>query len=194
MSFHLKPIDQQVICITGADSPQGEAIVREALSQGARVFMTGTDEPKLQALQDEMRRRDLPTAYALANKDVAQLQLACDHCLSTYGTIDTWINCEDHYWSALNGSRVAVGLLKGSGGSIINMGKKVKNYTEGLRRHLLREKAPIRVSLVIPSFKTQLVARSVLKCAVRSQREVIVRRSNVLAAFRRLFKSESLLN
>lgn len=144
MSIKLKPIDQQVIFITGATSEIGLATVRMAIFQGAKVFMVGQNEEELQNIQDDMRLKNLPTAYAIADvADIDQLQIAADHCLETFGTIDSWINnaevstyarlletneaeakrlFDTNFWGVVNGCKVAASILSKSGGSILNLG------------------------------------------------------------------------
>jgi short-subunit dehydrogenase len=190
MSVFLKPLNQQVIFITGATSGIGLATVYLAVGQGAKVFMLSRNEDELQELQDEMRLKGYETAYAVA--DVAeydQLLLAADKCLMTFGRIDTWINnagitiysklletsdeeakrlFDTNFWGVVNGCKVAIPLLKSSGGALINLGSvlsevalpiqgiysaskhAVKAYTDSLRRELMAENAPISVSLVMP--------------------------------------------
>lgn len=144
MSVTLKPVHQQVIFITGATHGVGLAVVHMALNQGAKVFMVSHNENELQHIQDEMRLKNLPTAYSVADvAEMDQLQIAADHCIATFGTIDTWINAanmslyariletnelearrlvDTNFWGAVNGSKVAALMLKNSGGALINLG------------------------------------------------------------------------
>lgn len=144
MSVKLKPMYQQVVFITGATSGVGLATVRLALNQGAKVYMVANNEDELQNIQDEMRSKNLPTAYAVAEvSEIDQLQIAADHCLETFGTIDTWINnagvsiyarlldtddeaakslFDTNFWGVVNGCKVASSILRKSGGTIINLG------------------------------------------------------------------------
>ncbi|MBA2406070.1 MAG: SDR family NAD(P)-dependent oxidoreductase, partial [Bdellovibrionales bacterium] len=96
MSVKQKPLNQQVIFIAGATSAIGLATVMMAVAQGAKVFMVARHENELQKIQDEMRIKNYATAYALADLgEVDQVQYAADVCLSTFGTIDTWINNDE---------------------------------------------------------------------------------------------------
>jgi short-subunit dehydrogenase len=144
MSVTLKPIDQQVIFITGASRGVGLALVHLALNRGAKVFMVGPNENELQHIQDEMRFKNLPSAYAVADMaEIDQLQIAADQCSATFGTIDTWVNAasislysriietdqeearrlfDTNFWGTVNGSIVAAMALKNSGGALINLG------------------------------------------------------------------------
>lgn len=144
MSVFLKPLNQQVIFITGATSGIGLTVAYQAVQQGAKVFMLARNEDELQKLQDQMRLKGHQTAYAVA--DVAeydQLLIAADKCLMTFGRIDTWINnagitiysklletteaeakrlFDTNFWGVVNGCKVAVPLLKSNGGALINLG------------------------------------------------------------------------
>lgn len=151
----LKPIHQQVIFITGATSGIGLATVREAVAEGAKVFMIARNEEELQRIQDEMRTYQFETAYAAA--DVAefdQLQAAADKCLATFGRIDTWINnagitifgkfldtteeearrlFDTNFWGVVNGCKVAIPLMREHRGSIINVGSILARTADPLQ-------------------------------------------------------------
>jgi len=138
-----KPLYQQVFFITQATSRIGLATVRLAIDQGAKVFMVDRNEDELQIIQDEMRLKNFPTAYAVADvAEIDQVQIAADHCLVTFGRIDTWVNTSEsklygrlletdetdakrlfdtNFWGVVNGCKVAVPLLTKNGGTIINV-------------------------------------------------------------------------
>lgn len=140
----LKPLHQQVIVITGATSGIGLSTVRMATEKGAKVFMLARNEEELQRLQDEMRQKGFSTAYGVV--DVAefdQVQDAAEHCLTTFGRIDTWINnagvfiyskllettdeearrlFDTNFWGVVNGCKVAVPFMRSEGGVLINVG------------------------------------------------------------------------
>lgn len=246
MGKKLKPLHQQVLFITGATSGIGLATVHRAVEQGAKVFMTARNEEELQRIQDDMRHKGYDTAYAVI--DVAeqeQLQSAVDHCVTTFGGIDTFVNnagisiygrlmettmdeakrlFDTNFWGVVNGCKVAVPVMKEKGGVIINIGSvlsnvalpiqglysaskhAVKGYTDALRRELLAEKAPIQVTLIMPSaidtpypeharshigepmhtppvYSTDVVAKAILKCAVKPVRELGVGSSSFIFPF-----------
>lgn len=144
MSLKLKPLHKQVLFITGATSGIGLATVRLAVNEGAKVFMVARNEEDLQHIQDEMRKKGYETAYAIADvSDEEQVRSAADHCIETFGRIDTFINnagisiyakaietddeearrlFDTNFWGVVNGCKVAVPYMKEKGGVIINVG------------------------------------------------------------------------
>lgn len=154
--------------------------------------------------------------------------------VSIYGPIRE-TTLEDHrrlfdtnYWGVVNGSILAVEHLRArpGGGTIINVGAAlsdapfpvqglyaaskhaVKGFTNSLRIEMMRERAPVNVSLVKPAavdtpwpkharnltgealrnpqpvYAAHVVAEAILHCAVRSTREITVGGSaTALAAF-----------
>jgi short-subunit dehydrogenase len=133
---------------------------------------------------------------------------------------------ETNYWGVVNGSLVAVEHLRGKpgGGAIVNVGSilgdapipvqgvysaskhAMKGFTNALRMELLREKAPVTVSLVKPAavdtpyprhalnltgqavqnpqpvYATHVVADTILYCASHGIREITVGGGGRLAA------------
>ena len=166
MSIKLKPINQQVLFITGATSEIGAATVRMALSTGAKVYMVAENEEQLQKIQDEMQLKNLPTAYAVADlTEIDQLQVAADQCLATFGTIDTWINSpgvslysrlletdetdakrlfDSNFWAVVNGSKVAASILRVSGGTIINIGSVLAKANRPIQGIYLASKHAVK--------------------------------------------------
>lgn len=142
MRFSPKPLHEQVIFITGATSRVGLALVQQAIRSGASVFMVDGNEDALQLLQDDLRNKELKSAYAVADiRERDQLQFAVDQCMNTFGRIDTFINnsytsikehvmnlnieearkiFEINFWSMVNGCSIAVPVMKKKGGVLIN--------------------------------------------------------------------------
>lgn len=140
--WHLKPIHEQVIVITGASSGIGLATARMAAARGAKVIAAARSESALQDLAKEVGDdRLIPvTADVATEEDVRRIaQTAIDR----HGGFDTWVNnagvliygkelevtIEDmrrlfdtNFWGTVHGSRVAAEHLRERGGAIINMG------------------------------------------------------------------------
>lgn len=120
---------------------------------------------------------------------------------------------DTNFWGVVNGCKVAVPVMREHGGVIINIGSvlsnvalpiqglysaskhAVKGYTDAIRRELLAEKAPIQITLIMPSaidtpypeharshigepvhtppvYSADVVAKAILKCAVKPIREL----------------------
>lgn len=148
MSVSLKPLDRQVIVITGGSSGIGLATARMAVERGAKVVLSSRNED---ALREETNRLNAGrgngtnqvASYFVA--DVAgkgQVDALAKHAVDTFGRIDTWVNdaaaalygellevpIEDHrrlfdvnYWGTVHGSMAAIGAMT-EGGALINMG------------------------------------------------------------------------
>lgn len=151
MRLKLKPLHEQVIFITGATSGIGLATLHRAVEQGAKVFFTARNEEELQRLQDKMRGEGYETAYAVIDvAEIDQLQSAVDHCVSTFGRIDTFVNnagislysklidttmdeakrlFDTNFWGVVNGCKVAIPAMKDKGGTIINIGSVLSNVS-----------------------------------------------------------------
>lgn len=170
----LKPLNQQVLFVTGVSSTLSLATLRTAVAAGTKVFMVSKNERELEKLQAEMKGQGHTTAYAVADiSEIDQLEVAADQCLTTFGAIDTWINFsggdelteretfDSNFWGIVNGCKVAVETLKTSGGSLINVANNfteghldrafkqaLRGYTESLRKELQNLKVPMTVSLI----------------------------------------------
>ncbi|AUW56976.1 short-chain dehydrogenase [Sphingobium sp. SCG-1] len=140
----LRPLNKQVIVITGASSGIGRATALAAATKGARVVLAARGADAL----DELARK-IQVNGGIAHAVIADVSdheavanLAAE-ALSQFGTIDTWVNnagvsisgrledipVEDarrlfdvNFWGMVHGSMVALPILKAKGGALINMG------------------------------------------------------------------------
>lgn len=248
MKPQLKPLDQQIIVVTGATSGVGLATARRAARAGACVFLIARGESDLKALCEEIQAEGGRAAWAAADvADFDALAEAAAKCIRLFGGFDTWVNnagvsiygpiretliedqrrlFETNYWGVVNGSLVAVEhlRLREGGGAVINVGSilsdaplpvqgiysaskhAMKGFTNALRMELIREKAPVAVSLVKPAavdtpyprharnltgyavanpqpvYAAHVVADTILYCASHTIREITVGGGGRLAA------------
>jgi NADP-dependent 3-hydroxy acid dehydrogenase YdfG/ferritin-like metal-binding protein YciE len=140
--WHLKPIHEQVIVITGATSGIGLATARMAAARGAKVIAAARSESALQDLAKEVGDdRLIPVTADVANEE--DVRRVAQTAIDRHGGFDTWINnagvliygkqmdvtgadmrrlFDTNFWGTVNGSRIAAEHLRRNGGAIINMG------------------------------------------------------------------------
>ena len=149
MKIKLKPINRQVLVITGATSGIGLTTARMAAKQGATLVLTARNGAALEQLTQELVLDEVPVATVVADvarpEDVARI---AETAIAHFGRIDTWINNagvavfgrleeiprEDHrrlfetnFWGVVNGSLEAVKYMKARGGALINLGSEVSD-------------------------------------------------------------------
>jgi short-subunit dehydrogenase len=151
MDVSLKPLDQQVMVITGASSGIGLATALAAAKQGVKLVLGARSK---QTLDEVVRHIDEQGGEAIAvqvdvgiDDEVRQLAAAA---LERFGRIDTWVNdaglsiygridevghkdsermFQTNFWGVVYGSVAALPHLKSSGGTLINVGSEVSEAT-----------------------------------------------------------------
>lgn len=141
--WHLKPIDQQVIVITGASSGIGLATAKLAAYKGARVVAAARNEEALQLLSNEAGgdTRLIPVKADVGKEE--EIRRIAQAAIDRFGGFDTWINnagvliygrvtdisiddmrrlFDTNFWGTVYGSRAAAEHLRVRGGAIINVG------------------------------------------------------------------------
>ncbi|UUX95595.1 SDR family oxidoreductase [Aquabacterium sp. J223] len=145
-----KPLNQQVIVITGASSGIGLATARMAAREGARLVLAARSEPALQQIADELSALPACEAVAVAcdvgrREDVDRVAATA---LERFGRIDTWVNdagvaiygrleevseadsrrlFDTNFWGVVNGSLAALPHLRRHGGALVNVGSEVSD-------------------------------------------------------------------
>src|SRR3954452_14882237 len=147
MAANLKPLNQQIIVITGASSGIGLSTARMAAQRGAKVVLAARNEDALRQLENEINSAGGQAAHVVADvgkeEDVKRI---ADVAVQRFGGFDTWVNdaggsiygrieqisnednrrlFQTNFWGVVYGSQTALGHLKHRGGSIINVGSTV---------------------------------------------------------------------
>lgn len=147
MALSLKPLDQQVIVITGASSGIGLATAQAAAKEGAKLVLAARSDQTLENVVQQINASGGEAVHVVA--DVASredVQKIAQDAISRFGRIDTWINNaglsiygrlhevsdEDNrrlfdvnFWGVVYGSLVALPHLLKQGGALINVGSEV---------------------------------------------------------------------
>jgi short-subunit dehydrogenase len=144
MAVKLKPLNEQVMVITGASSGIGLATARAAARQGAKVVLVARNGDALKEIESKIQEGGGTAMYIVADVSKRdELQKVADTTIQHFGGFDTWVNNaglsiwgrmeqvsdEDHqrlfdinFWGLVYGSFIAAEHLKSRGGAIINLG------------------------------------------------------------------------
>ena len=81
----------KVALVTGATGALGCVLSKAYGYAGAKVFMTGRNEKKLQALEAEFKAEGIDCAYGVADPaDEAQVDAMIKACVAQYGEVTSW--------------------------------------------------------------------------------------------------------
>ncbi len=144
-----KPLNEQVIVLTGATSGIGLCTARAAAKRGARLMLIARNEHALEKLAEELNEQGGDAMFFTADvADSLNLSLAADQAVSAFGRIDTWINdagvsiygrlaevteedsrrlFDTNFWGVVNGSLIAARHMRFAGGTIINVGSTLSD-------------------------------------------------------------------
>jgi short-subunit dehydrogenase len=147
MSVSLKPLNQQVMVITGASSGIGLATARAAARQGARLVLVARSGPTLEQIAREINETGGQAIAVVADVGSrGEVANAAAAAVSHFGQIDTWVNdagvsvygrleevseadsrrlFDTNFWGVVNGSLAALPHLRQHGGALINVGSEV---------------------------------------------------------------------
>src|SRR5215208_1765039 len=149
MKIRLKPLEEQVIVITGASSGIGLATAREAARRGARVVLTARNKSALKDVTKRIVAEGGRATWVAADvADAEAVERVAETAIETFGHIDTWVNnassaiygklwemdladkhrlFEVNFWGMVNGCRAALPELVRHGGALINIGSVVSS-------------------------------------------------------------------
>ncbi len=149
--LQLRPIEQQVMVITGASSGIGLATAELAARKGASLVLSSRNGEALGEIAG--RLRDAGSKVEVVVADVADEEAAnkiADVAISTFGRVDSWVNnaatslygelveidANDHrrvfdvgYFGTVRGALKAVELMREQGGAVINLGSVLSERT-----------------------------------------------------------------
>jgi NAD(P)-dependent dehydrogenase (short-subunit alcohol dehydrogenase family) len=165
MRLKLRPVEEQVMVITGADSGIGLATARAAAKRGAQVVLCSRNAEALESICNELRLEGGRAEwYAGDVADELAMRELADLAMDAYGRIDTWINnagvsvfgriddvpisdarrvFETNYWGMVNGSLAALPHLR-QGGALINLGSVVSDQAIPLQGHYSATKHAVK--------------------------------------------------
>ena len=146
MASSLKPLDQQVIVITGASSGIGLATAQDAAQRGATLVLVARSGDVLEAIADGLATGGHAAIHVVADvSDRAQVDEVARRAIAHFGRIDTWVNCagstiygrldevteadsrrlfDINFWGMINGSLAALPHLRMTGGALVNVGSE----------------------------------------------------------------------
>jgi short-subunit dehydrogenase len=146
MQISLKPLNEQVIVITGASSGIGLATAMLAAERGAKLVLIARSAKTLKHLVAQIISAGGEAVDVVADvADREKIRLAAKTTVDRFGRIDTWINnagvsiygrleevseadsrrlFDTNFWGIVNGSLAALPYLKEHGGALINIGSE----------------------------------------------------------------------
>ncbi len=151
-TIKLKPLNDQVIVITGASSGIGLATARAAAKKGARLVVASRNEEAIQELSKELNQTTAAIGVACDVSKIEDVERLAAAAGAKFGGFDTWVNnagvstygrleeveledmrrlFETNYWGVVHGSLTAIKHLKGKqdgfGGALINLGSTLSD-------------------------------------------------------------------
>jgi short-subunit dehydrogenase len=147
MAIQLKPINEQVIVITGASSGIGLCTAQSAARRRAKVVLASRSEETLDHVVREIKSGGGQASWFPCDVSKQEdVDRVAQETIKLYGRFDTWVNnaglsvygkldqipiedmrrlFEINFWGLVYGSLTALRHLRNHGGAIINVGSEV---------------------------------------------------------------------
>ncbi len=145
----LKPIEDQIIVITGASSGIGLATAISAARYGAKIVLAARSEDVIADVAHNIREAGGDAVHVVADVGKpADVDRIAQAAIEKFGRIDTWVNnagvsifgrlpepsdednrrmFDTNFWGTVYGSFAALPHLKKQGGALINLGSEVSD-------------------------------------------------------------------
>lgn len=155
MKVPYKPLNEQVIVITGASSGIGLCTAQLAAERGAKLVLAARSLATLEELTEQINAGGGQAIYVDADVgDRRQVLDAAQAAVNHFGRIDTWVNnagvsiygridqvseadarrlFDTNFWGVVNGSLAALPFLRMQGGALINMGSEASEAALALQ-------------------------------------------------------------
>jgi short-subunit dehydrogenase len=149
MNISLKPLDEQVMVITGASSGIGLATAKAAAQRGVKLVLAARSGDTLDMIAADINALGGEAVFTVADvSQRTQVENIAQAAIQQFGRIDTWVNdaggsiygrieeiseedsrrlFDTNFWGVVNGSLVAMPYLKETGGALINVGSEVSD-------------------------------------------------------------------
>jgi len=166
MAIKLKPLNEQVIVITGASSGIGLATAEAAAEAGAKLVLAARSGNTLAEVEQRLRQGGSDVVSVTADvAEVGAVEQIASAAMARFGRIDTWVNNagvsiygrldevaeEDarrlfdvDFWGLVRGSLVALAHVRADGGAIINVGSEVSDAVVPLQGYYSAAKHAVK--------------------------------------------------
>jgi short-subunit dehydrogenase len=166
MAINLKPLNEQVIVITGASSGIGLATAEAAAEAGAKLVLAARSSDTLADIVGKLSASGADAVHVTADvADPDAVQQIAQAAITRFGGIDTWVNDagvsvygrldevsgEDarrlfdvNFWGVVHGSLTALAYMRDRGGAIINVGSEVSDAIVPLQGYYSASKHAVK--------------------------------------------------
>ena len=166
MDIQLKPLEEQVVVITGASSGIGLVTAKMAAERGARVLLASRNRGDLRRAVKEIEKEGGEASYETADvTDPKEVEGIAKAARKRFGGFDTWVNnagvsiygtidqvpledarqlFETNYWGVVHGSLAALPTLRRYGGALINLGSILSDRAIPLQGHYSASKHAVK--------------------------------------------------